>query len=215
MIKKQLIVALVLILLIPLVLTTGGMLFSLINPEMAAGHPNYARNYHLLDLLRLTVFRASLVVVVALWLLGCLLVIRSRKRSSLWLFLAVLGPLGFALLAMLSDREPGKTDRYTRFLSRMNGWTRGAYELCTFVIVWVLAFEAMVLKSKLMIWYESVTTGVSTAQIMSIRDASSGMWAFGELNEVMYLVILFYVLRPIVFCIVGHAAATMTSPRAS
>ena len=52
MMKKQTVVALVLLLLIPVVLTLGGLLFSLINPEIAAGHPNYVRNYHLLNLLK-------------------------------------------------------------------------------------------------------------------------------------------------------------------
>ena len=40
MMKKQTALALVLLLLIPFVLMLGGLLFSLINPEIAAGHPN-------------------------------------------------------------------------------------------------------------------------------------------------------------------------------
>jgi len=40
------------------------------------------------------------------------------------------------------------------------------------------------------------------------------MWAFAEGNEEMYLVILFYLLWPIVFNIVGRMAAPMTSPSA-
>ena len=71
MIKKQSVVALVLLLLIPLVLTLGGMLFNLINPEIAAGHPNYVRNYHLLSLLKNTSFWASVAGVAVLWLLVC------------------------------------------------------------------------------------------------------------------------------------------------
>ena len=59
MIKKQSVVALVLLLLIPLVLMLGGMLFKLINPEIAAGHPNYVRNFHLLSLLKNMCFFAS------------------------------------------------------------------------------------------------------------------------------------------------------------
>jgi hypothetical protein len=49
MMKKQKVVALVLLLLIPVVLMLGGWLFSLINPESAAGHPNYVRNFHFLS----------------------------------------------------------------------------------------------------------------------------------------------------------------------
>jgi hypothetical protein len=61
----------------------GGLLFSLINPEIAAGHPNYARNYHLLSLVNNMSFLASAGVVGILWLLVCFLVIRSKERS--WL----------------------------------------------------------------------------------------------------------------------------------
>jgi hypothetical protein len=212
--KKQTVVALVLLLLIPLVLKLGGMLFSLINPEIAAGHPNYVNNYHLLSLLKIMSFWASVAGVAVLWLLVCLLAIRSKKRSHLWLFLAALGPFGFAVLAMLNDREPAETDWYARFVRNLNGFVRVGYELCTFVIVGVLAYEAMVLKRNLIIMYESATTGISTAQIIDRQNASSGMWAFAEGNEVMYMVVLFYLLWPIVFNIVGRMAALMASPKA-
>jgi VIT1/CCC1 family predicted Fe2+/Mn2+ transporter len=49
-----------------------------------------------------------------------------------------------------------------------------------------------------MIIYEAATTGTSTAQIIDQRNASSGMWAFSEGLEVLFLVILFYLLWPIV-----------------
>jgi hypothetical protein len=214
MIKKQWIVALVLLLLIPLVLVLGGALFSLINPEIAAGHPNYVRNYHLLSLLKIVTLWASLVGVAVLWLLVCLLVIRSKKRSHLWLFLAALGPFGFAVLAMLNDRAPTETDRHARFVRNLNRFVRAGYELCTFVIVWVLAYEAMVLKRTLMIRLEAATTGISTAQVIDRQNASGGMWAFAEGMEVMYLVVLLYLLWPIVSNIVGRAAAIMASPKA-
>ncbi|MGD0368513.1 MAG: hypothetical protein ABSA94_13740 [Acidobacteriaceae bacterium] len=214
MIKKQSVVALVLFLLIPLVLRLGGMLSNAINPEVAAGHPDYVRNYQRLSLLKHGFFWGSVAVVALLWLLVCLLVIRSKKRSYLWLILAALGPLGFAVLSMLDDRAPAETDRYARFLRKLNWYLRGAWELCTFVIVWMLANEVMVLKRTLMIRHEAATTGVSIAQIMSIRDASGGMWAFAEGNEVIYFVILLYLLRPMIFSIVGHVAAMRASPRA-
>ena len=214
MIKRQSVVALVLLLMIPLVLVLGGILFSLINPEIAAGHPNYVRNFHLLSLLKISFFWASLAVVAVLWVLVCLLMIRSKNRSLLWLFMAALGPFGFAVLAMLSDREPAETDRYARFVRNMNRYVRIAYELGTFVIVWVLAYEAMVLKRNLMIHYEAATTGASTAQIINQQNASGGMWAFAEGNEVMFLVVLFYLLRPFVFRVAGRVATTMAAPKA-
>ena len=211
MMKKQSVVALVLLLLIPLVLRLEGMLFSLINPETAAGHPNYVQNFHRLNLLKMGSFWASLAVVAVLYLLVCLLVIRSKKRSNLWLLLAALGPFGFAALAMLNDREPAEKDKYARFVLSLNWFVRAGYEICTFVIVWMLAEEVMVLKRTLMIWVEAATTGVSTAQIMDIQNASGGMWAFAEGNEVMYFVVLLYLLRPVVFSIVGHAASRLSA----
>ena len=211
--KKQMGVALVLLLLIPLVLMLGGLLFSLINPEIAAGHPNYVRNYHFLSLVKSMTMWASGAVVAILWLVVCLLVIRAKQRSSLWLFFAALGPFGFAILAMLNERAPAETDRHARFVRSLNTFARVGYEVCTFAVIWLLAYQAMVLKRNLMILYESATTGISTSQIIATQNASSGMWAFAEGIEVMFMVVLFYLLRPIVFNIVGRVAATVASPK--
>lgn len=210
--KKQLVVPLVLLLLIPVVMALGGGLSSLINPEVAAGHPGYARNFHLLSLLKVVCFLASVAVSAVLWLLACLFIIRSKKQSYLWLLLAALGPFGFAVLAMLNDRAPAETDSYARFVRNMKWAVRVAYELCTFVAVWVLAYEAMVLNRTLMIQLQAITTGVSTAQIMQIQNASSGMWAFAEGNEVMFIVALLYLLRPIVFYLGNLAVAARSAP---
>ena len=214
MMKKQTFVALVLLLLIPMVLMLGGWLFSLINPEIAAGHSHYTRNYHLLGLLKNMSFLAASAVVLILWPLVCLLVIRSKERSSLWLFFAALGPFGFAILAMLNDRAPAETDRHARFVRNLNRFVRVGYEVGAFLVISLLAYQAMVLKRNLMIMYQSATTGISTAQIIDQQNASSGMWAFAEGNEVMYMVVLFYLLWPIVFNILGRVAATMASPKA-
>ncbi len=207
------VVALILLSLIPMVVILGGLLFSLINPEIAAGHPNYARNYQLLSLLKIRSLLASFAVVAILWLLACFLVIRSKQRSSWWLLLAALGPFGFAILALLNDGAPAETDRHARFVRSLNRFARVGYEVCRFVIIWLLAFEAMVLKRNLMILYESATTGMSTAQIMDRQNASSGMWAFGEGLEVMFLVVLLYLIWPIVFNLAGRVATTMASPK--
>ncbi|MGC1462125.1 MAG: hypothetical protein WA802_07990 [Terracidiphilus sp.] len=206
--------ALLLFLTIPAVMMLGGTLFSLINPEWAAGYPNYVHNYHLLNLLKIGTFWASVAVSAVLWMLVCVLVIRSKKRSYLWLFLATLGPLGFAALASLKDLTATEADSYTRFVRMLNWYVRTGYEVLSFVAIWELAWEAMVLKSTLMIRYEAATTGVSVAQIMAVRDASSGMWAFGEGMEVMYLSVLLYLLRPFVFRMVAHGLATMASRKA-
>jgi hypothetical protein len=215
MIKKQWVVAVVLLLLIPVVLVLGGALFSVINPEIAAGHPNYVRNFHLLNLLKISVMWGTAAAVLVLWLLVCLQVIRAKKRSSSWLVLAALGPFGLAILSMLNDRATAETDRYARFVRRLNGFVRVGYELCTFVIVWVLAYEGMVLKRALMIRYEAATTGNSIAQVTDLHNASGGMWAFAEGMEVMFFVVLLYLLRPVVFNLVGRVEATLASPKAT
>jgi hypothetical protein len=212
MMKKQTVVALALLLLIPIVWILGGLLFSLINPEFAAGHANYVRNYHLLSLVKSMLALGSSGVVAILWLLACFLVIRSKERSSWWLFLAALGPLGFAILARLNDRASAETDPHARFVRSLNRFIRLGYEVCIFVVIWLLAYQAMVLKRNLMILYESATTGISTAQIINLQNASSGMWAFAEGMEVMYMVVLLYLIWPIVFNIVGRVAAIMASP---
>jgi hypothetical protein len=204
--KKQLLLALLLLLLIPVVTLGGGAVSNLINPELAAGHPNYTHNWQLLSSLKTAVLLGSFATAVALYFLGSFLVLRSKKQSGLWLILASLGPLGFAILSILNDRAPSATDAYQRFLRRMNALVRVGYELCSFVLVWELAWQAMVLKRNLMIRYESMTTGISMAQIISTQNASSGMWAFGEFLEVMFCVMILYLLRPILFNLASRIA---------
>ena len=205
--KKQTLISLGLLFLIPVVLLAGGLLFRLINPEMAAGHPNYARNFQILSAIQHFTLLASGGLSLILWLLSCFFMIRSKQRSMGWLFCAALGPIGFAILASLNDRTPSGTDRYARFVRSMNIVMRVLYELCVNVVLWLLAYQAMVLKRNLTILYQSATTGMSTAQIIDQQNASSGMWAFSEGLEVMYLVVLFYLLWPIAFNLVARMAA--------
>lgn len=221
MIKKEWVVALALLLLIPVVLMLGGAIFSVINPEIAAGHPNYVRNYHLLNLLKLTVMWGTAAAVLVLWLLVCLQVIRAKKQAVGWLVLAALGPFGLAILVMLNDRtmlkdgEALESDRYSRFVRKMNWLVRAGYELCSLLIVWELAWEGMVLKRGLMIRLEAARTGMSVAQVIDLQNASGGMWAFSEGLEVMFLVVLLYLLRPVLFNVVGRVVATIASPKTS
>ena len=211
--KKQTLVSLVLLLLIPVALMLGGFLSNLINPEIAAGHANYARNYHLLTLVKNLLFLASGGVAGLLWLLSCVLLIRSKERSWWWLPFAALGPFGFAVLAMLTDKAPAATDRYSRFVGSLNVFVRAGYEVCRFVAIWLLAYQAMVLNRNLMIMVQSAATGMSKAQIIDVQNASSGMWAFAELNEVMFLVALLYLLWPIGFDLVARITATTPSAK--
>ena len=215
MTRKQSIVALLLFLLIPGVSLLGGFLFSAIDPEIAAGHANYARNYHLLNLLRIGVFLGSLAVAGVLWLAVCFVVVRSKKRSLLWMLLAAFGPLGLAVLVMLNDGTSAEPDRYARFVARLHWPVRALWEISAFILIWEFAYEAMVLHRNLMIRFEAARTGVSTAQIIDIQNASSGMWAFGEAIEVIYLAALFYLLWPFAFRMGGHLLAKMQTPRTS
>jgi len=212
MIKKQLLLALLLLLLIPAVMLGGGFLSNLIDPEVAAGHPNYVRNWHLLSSLKTTLLLGSFVVAVALYFLGSFLVIRSKNQSDLWLLLALLGPLGFAILSALNDRSPSQPDLYTRFLRNMNWFLRIGYELLCLYVIWELSWQLMILKRNLMIRYESTTTGVTSAQIIATQNASSGMWAFGESLEVMFFIIVLYLFRPILFNLVARVLVPKPVP---
>ena len=100
---------------------------------------------------------------------------------------------------------------YQKFVGKLKIYPRVAYELSLFVVVWVGAYQAMVLKRDLLIIYEAATTGTSTAQIIAQQNGSSGMWVFGEGLEVLYLLALFYLLWPICF----NIAARLLRPWAS
>jgi hypothetical protein len=216
--KKQTFIALGLTLLIPVVWIAGGWLFSLINPEIAAGHPNYARNFHLLHLAKNMMVWGAAAIVAVLWFLACFLVIRSKQRSLLWMFAALFGPFGFAILSALDDKAPAETDRYAKFVRGLNKFTRAGYEACVFVIVWLLAHQGMLLLRNAIILYQSATTGMSTAQIIDLQNASSGMWAFAEGNEEMYFVILLYLLWPIAFNVAARfrpLASSQSAPSIS
>src|ERR1044071_2255263 len=147
---------------------------------------------------------AVVIVVMGLWLLTCFFLLKSKKRSYGWLSLAVFGPFGLMILTMLHDNAPAPGDLYQRFLDRLKIYLRVAYELSFFVLVWVGAYQAMVLKRDFMILRQSAATGVPTAQIIAQQNASSGMWAFGESLEVMFLVVLFYLLWPFFFNVAGR-----------
>jgi hypothetical protein len=212
MFKKDYVLAVVSFLLIPAVVVAGGMLIISINPEIAAGYPNYARNFWLLNLVKKFFMLAVFLASMGLWFLTCFFLVKSKQQSYAWLVLAIfdlvgfiiLTPVGFIILTMLRDKAPALGDLHQQFVGNLKLYLRVAYELCFFVLVWVVAYQSMVLKRDLMIMYEAAVTGMSTAQIIDQQNASGGMWAFSEGNEVLYLVVLFYLLWPICFNVVGH-----------
>ena len=199
MLKKSYVLAIISILLIPVATILGGTLFSFINPEIAAGHPNYERNYRLLALARMVAIWASWLVNMGLGLLCCFFLVKSKKQSYAWMSLAVLGPFGIMILTTLQDKAPLPGDLYQQFIGKLKFYLRVPLEVCFFVLAWSVGYQTMILVGNLSIIYESASTGRTIAEIIEIRNASSGMWAFSEGLEVICLMVLFYLLRPFCF----------------
>jgi hypothetical protein len=199
MFKKSYVLAIISIFLIPVATILGGMVFSFINPEIAAGHPNYERNYRLLALARILAVWASWLVNMGLGLLCCFFLVKSKKQSYAWMSLALLGPFGIMILTTLQDKAPLPGDLYQHFFGKLKFYLRAPLEVCFFVLVWSVAYQTMISIGNLSIIYESASTGRTIAEIIDIRNASGGMWAFSEGLEVMYLMVLFYLLRPVCF----------------
>ena len=209
--KRAYIQALVCYLAIPAVVIASGVLFRLIDPEMARGTADYVRNYHIFELLRTGTVWSAMALVVVLWTACCFLVLESRQRALPWLVLAAGGPLGFTFIAMLADKAPLPEDLYQHFLKSLKIYWRLALEIAMFVAVWTLAYEAVMLKHDLMVAFESFRTGTPVAAIIAEQNASGGMWAFSEGLQVMYLVALIYLLWPLLF----NWTARLRRPRAA
>ena len=202
--KRPYVLALACLLSIPAVMIAGAGLFDLIDPEMARGSAHYVRDYRLLELARRGALMATAGLALVLWVSTCYLVLKSRQRSLGWLSLAAAGPFGFIVISMLEDRSPAPGDLYQQFIRALKMYWRVPLEIAVFVSVWFLAVESVVLKRELMISYESSVTGTPAATIIDRQSASSGMWAFGEGLEVIYLVVLLYLLWPIFFNLAGQ-----------
>ena len=194
--RRYYVLALVALLLIPVATFAGAQLSFAINPEIAAGSPDYVRTFRLLTLAKNVLLWGSFLLDCGLWLLCCAFVLKAKARSFWWLALAILGPFGLAAIAILGDRREGPSGQS----GRSAGWKallpRAAFEIAFFVLAWVVAYQAMAMWRDFMIMRESLMTGVPVAAIIDQRDASGGMWAFGEGMEVMFIVALLYALRP-------------------
>ena len=105
-VRQQYAMAMAAFLLIPVVVMVGMRVTIFINPEIAAGHPDYTRNWQLLSMVKRASFFATLLASAALWFLTGVFLLKAKRRSAWWLPLAVLGPFGFAILAMLGDKAP-------------------------------------------------------------------------------------------------------------
>jgi hypothetical protein len=202
--KHRYVFALACYLLIPVVVIAGAHLSFLIDPEMARGSADYARNYRLLELARLGALMATWGLALVLWFSVFYWVLKSRQRSLGWLSLAAAGPFGFIAIAMLADRSPAPDDLYQQSVRKLKMVWRVPLEIALFVSVWFLAYESVMFKRELMISYESYATGTPAAAIIAQQNASSGMWAAGEAMEEIYLVVLMYLLWPIFFNLAGR-----------
>jgi hypothetical protein len=212
MLKRHYVIAVVCYIAIPVVVIVGVRLSLLIDPEMARGTADYARNFQLLQTVATSGLWATAGLALVLWALTCYLVLKSRQRSVLWLALAAAGPLGFMFIAMLTDRSPAPDDLYQHFVRRLKFYWRVPLEIALFISAWVLAYQGVVLKRDLLISFESSSTGVPVETIIARQNASSGMYAFSEGLEEMYLVILLYLLWPIFFNFVGQRFKRRTNP---
>lgn len=201
--NKKHLLPLVAFLTIPVIFLAGGTLFATIDPERLAGHTHYVRNFRLLELARGGVMLAMFGSVAIAWLVACLLLLESRSRSYGWLPLALLGPIGLAILASLRDLNSQPWDLYERFIRSRNVFCRIAYEMSFFLLGWMLAWQMMLSKREITVSLQAAATGLSRNQILDQQNASSGMWAFSELNEVMYFFTLLYLLRPACVNLVG------------
>jgi hypothetical protein len=210
--NKNYVWALLVFLSIPVAAMAGGAVVFAIDPEKLAGHTHYVRNFQLVQLAKGGLMLAGLAVVLAAWLGTCLLVLRSKKQSLRWILLALLGPLGLMILASLPDRDPEPSDLYGRFDRKLKAPVRIVYELGFLILGYNVAWEMMIVKREATIALQSAMTGVSTEQILADQNASSGMWAFGELCEVMYFLVLLYLLRPVV---VNAAGALLKNRRST
>jgi hypothetical protein len=206
--QKHYALAIAAFLAIPVVTILGVSLAIFINPEIAAGHANYVRNYRLLDGLKSAIMALTFLVAICSWFLTCYFLVKSKRQSIFWSSLAIFGPFGLITISMLADRDRISGDFYQEFIGRLWVSVRIVYELVFFVVVWVFAFWAIDVKRDLIILHQSVATGVPIEKIVAEHEASGGMWAFSEGNEIIFAVVLVYLLWPICFNVVAWLVKT-------
>lgn len=184
--------ALLAFLAIPLVIVLGVLAHQLIDPELARGTADYVGTYALLERLRHACLVLSFTLAGGLWFLSFGLLLEARQRSLLWLILAFLGPLGLVAVAVVG-RAPAAGGEQAAWPWRL------AREAAIFVAVVVLAHFLVYAKNEVWIAWAAASRGVETAVIIAEQMASSGMWAFGEFLQVLFLTGLFYLVYPLVW----------------
>ncbi len=197
--KKSYALAVLAIVLIPGLVVLAGALQAFINPEWAQGTADYGRNFRLISLAKNFLFMAGGFAVLGLWCTACFLIVVSKRQSWWWLVATPFGPFGLMVLCWLAELAPEPGDWHANFVARLKMYQRIAYELVVCIAIWNAASWAIDIKRDLMIWYQSQTRGVPIADIIKEQAASSGMWAFGEMLETLYLVAALYLVRPLIF----------------
>lgn len=210
--KRTHLFALLCYLLIPVAMIGGVAVAHQVDPEAAAGTSNYVLYFHVLTLVKNALLLATMGACALLGLLCVYFLWRSTQRAGGWLALAALGPFGIVGLAMLGERAPSEENLYGRFVQRLHWALRVVYEGTLFVAAWTVAYQAMVAKRDVMIQVQAWRRGVPVQDIIDEQNASSGMWAFGEGLEVMFLVPLLYLLLPVVFNAIGRLAGLSSAP---
>lgn len=88
---------------------------------------------------------------------------------------------------------------YDGWISRRHWSLHGIYQVVLFVVIVIVADQLIVFKRPLVILWQSYVTGFPVDEIIQQQNTSSGMWAFGELLETLFLIALFYLLLPVGF----------------
>ncbi len=212
-VKREYWGAIVAFLLIPVVVIGGMGLTSAINPEWAMKTAHYSRNFHLLQGLQRLLMLGTLAATGLLWLAVFAFLLKGKGRSLGWVALAALGPFGLAGVAMLNDAAPEAEDAYQRWRAGRGVPLRVLSEIVFAYCAWTLAYRLVVLKSDVQVLMESRVTGVPIAQILAVRNASSGMWAFSEGLEQLFLIAMIYLAWPFCFNLAARLVRINLQPK--
>lgn len=189
---------------IPVAVLSGGALFGLIDPEWAHHTGDYVRNYRLIEILRQAILLIALLAALCFWFLCIWLVVRARERTPRWLLLAVLGPLGLVVLILLDVRSRNPEDRYGTVRAGLRWPSRLLFDTACFFLLLALAGTTVVAMNQLTLLIEATRRGVDPSVVAAERDASSGMWAFSEMIETMFVFTLLWLLLPLVFNLIAR-----------
>lgn len=189
---KNLLLALAAYILAPVCVIAGVAAHTLLDPELARHTTNYVRTYNVIQVARTLLLGGCALTAALMGLASCWFALKARGRSWWpWILLATLGPFGLALLTALLP------DQGDSFKTKLGWLLRLALEAAFICLVSAACYAAIVSKRELMIVLESIMTGVSAEKIRDIQNQSSGMWAFGESLQGVYLLGLIYLARPI------------------